>query len=713
MVLTLLLTFIMDEQLKIKPIKLDKEAIASSNLCERFDETDLKTIGQWVFDGYSRDKKSREKWERRTQAAMDLALQVYKDKSFPWPGSSNVAFPLITIAALQFHSRAYPTLISDYDVVKCRVVGPDPEGAKTARADRISTYMSWQVLEQDQCWEEQKDRLLINLPIIGSCFTKSRYDANKGHKVTETVLSQDLVLDYYAKSVEACPRKTHKIPFFRNEIYSNVKRKVFRDVLAEEWYKQPPGNMSSGPNEARKDNRTGQSPPEGDSTTPFMGLEQHVDMDLDGDGYAEPYIITIEETSQAVLRIVTGFDREEDIQRNEAKEIVSISRMEYFTGYQFIPSPDGGIYGLGFGMLLGPLNESVNSIINQLIDCGTMQVTKGGFLSRGVKIRGGTYTFGPFEWKRVDSTGDDLRKGIVPLEVGEPSQVLFSLLSLLINYVNRVAGTTDPMVGESPGQNTTSGNMQTMVEQGSKIYSAVFKRVWRSMKQEFKKDYILNALYMPIRALYGTKGVAMREDFLGNPDEVCPAADPNLTSEQQAIQQAMMLKANAATTPGYNPDAVERRVLKAMKIDNPDEVFPGIEATGAPKDVKLQIAEMNMQVKMATLQQQQQQFVMTMMEEQRINNAEIMKIQAEIITAQQTLEGDVQDRQIGMLNAMLGTMKTRNDVLIKQIDAAIKLMELKNEQGSIDSGNVLRLARAPGDGGAAAASSPLQAAAAA
>lgn len=672
----------MNELLNVTKIVLDKEAISSPNLTSRFTAQDLDTIGAIVFNGYSADKTSREKWEKRTQAAMDLALQVYKDKTFPWQGASNVAFPLITIAGLQFHSRAYPTLLSGLDVVKARVIGPDPTGVKTARATRIGSYMSWQVLEQDQAWEEQKDRLFINLPIVGSAFTKGRYDADKGYKVTETVLAQDFVLDYFAKSVESCPRKTHRIPLFRNDIYAGVKRGIFADVLSDSWYNTAPVSITPGPEAAKRDNRLGVTPPPADSTTPFYGLEQHVDMDLDGDGYAEPYIITIEEGSQKVLRIVTGFDREEDILRNQGGEVISISRTECFTGYQFIPSPDGGIYGLGFGILLGPLNESVNSIINQLIDCGTMQVTKGGFLSRGVKIRGGNYSFGPFEWKRVDSTGDDLRKGIVPLEIGEPSQVLFSLLSLLINYVNRVAGTTDPMVGESPGQNTTSGNMQTMVEQGSKIYSAVFKRVWRSMKQEFKKDYILNALFMPIRVPFGPESVALREDFLGNPDEVCPAADPNLVSEQQTLQQAMALKANAATTPGYDPDAVERRVLKALKIDNIDEVYPGVKKTGAPKDVKLQIAELNAQVKMAALQQKQQEFVMMLQEEQRMNNAEIMRIQADIIQTQETLKGDEQDRQVAMLNNMLGAMKTKNDVLMKRIEMAMKLMETERGQDS-------------------------------
>lgn len=685
-------------------IKLDAETIASPNLCDRFTDADLDAIGAEVWNGYQSDKDSRAAWERRSQAAMDLAMQVYKDKTFPWPGCSNVAFPLITIAAMQFHSRAYPAIISGTDIVKCRVNGPDPTGNKTLRSERISSYMSWQVLEQDQSWEEQKDRLLFNLPIVGSVFTKSYYCAKKGYKVDETVLAQDFVIDYWAKSVEDCPRKTHLIPFFRNDIYAAVKRGVFRDVLREAWYAQPPSNQARGMAEAKKDNRLGMTPPEGDMTTPFICLEQHVDLDLDQDGYAEPYIITVEETSQTVLRIVTGFDREEDVERNAKGEVVSISRMEYFTGYAFIPSPDGGIYGVGFGTLLGPLNESVNSIINQLIDNGTMQVTGGGFLGKGAKIRGGTYTFGPFQWNRVDSTGDDLRKNIVPLQVGEPSQVLFSLLSLLINYVNRIAGTTDPMVGENPGQNTPAENMRTMVEQGAKIYSAVFKRVWRSLKQEFKKDYILNALYMPERVSFGEGAEVFREDFLGNPDEISPAADPNLTSEQMAINQAVMLKQNAATTPGYDPDAVERRVLKAMKVDAIDQVYPGIKATGAPKDSKLQIQEMKTQVQMAELQMKQAQFAAQLMEEQRMNDAQIAKILSDIETARATLEGDMQDRQVSMLNAMLGFTKTRNEAISKRIDVILKAMEVKREQnGSDNGGNVARLAGASGDGALAAA----------
>lgn len=694
---------------------LDKNAILSPNLCDRFSSEDLARIGSCVFDGYRQDLQSRYKWERRVQSALDLAMQVQKDKSFPWPGCSNIAFPLVTIAALQFHSRAYPALIAGTEVVKCRVIGSDATGEKTARAARISTHMSWQALEEDQAWEEQKDRLLINLPIVGTTFVKSYYDADKGHRVAETVAAQDLVIDYWAKSLECCPRKTHVIPYFRNMLHTEITRGTFRDVREEAWYGNPPAQSSGDEAEAKRDNRKGIFPPPADETTPFSLLEQHVDLDLDGDGYAEPYIITIESTSKCVLRIVTGFDRLEDITRNAQNEVVSITRMEYFTKYELIPSPDGGIYGVGFGVLLGPLNESTNSLINQISDAGTMSITAGGFLGRGAKIRGGKYTFSPFEWQRVDSTGDDLNKSLVPLPVREPNGVLFQLLSLLIGYVERISGTTDPMVGENPGQNTTAETMRTMVQEGQRVYSAIFKRVWRCMKEEFRKGYILNAIYMPARKSFGEGQVALREDYLRNPDEVAPAADPNVASDQMAITLATALKASAAQTPGYNIEEVEKRYLKALKIEGIEQVYPGIQATGMPKDPKLQIEEMRMQVRGQEMQMEQQRFqaeqmrwVIEMKEEIRLNDANIAEIQASILEMRETVSGDAQDRQVAMFTSIMSSLKEQNsgklkqiDVILKQYDLAMKQIEVRDAENSSDSRNVRRLERPSGNSRAA------------
>lgn len=667
-----------------QPITLDAAAIKSSNLCDRFSETDLKRIGEECWAGYTRDEFSRGTWLKRNEAGMDLALQIQKDKTFPWPDSANVAFPLVTIAAQQFHARAYPAIVDGPDVVKCEVFGSDETGEKTAHADRVGTHMSWQLLQQDKAWEEQEDKAILNLSIVGTNFKKSYFSASRGHNVSELVLAKNLVLDYWAKSVEDCPRKTQYLPTFRNEVYENVMRETWRDILKEPWYQGTPV-VTRNVAQTNQDNRQGVMPPAPDDTASFMFLEQHCSMDLDEDGYAEPYIITFDRGSKTVVRIVTRFDRESDIERatsgKRRGQILSIKAWEYFTKKTFIPSPDGGIYDIGFGVFLGPLNEAVNSLVNMLLDCGTMQTTGGGFLGRGAKIRGGAYTFAPFEWKRVDSTGDDLRKSIFPLTVNEPSQVLFLLLNLLINYTSRISGTTDMMVGENPGQNTPAQTAQTMVEQGSKIYTAIFKRVWRASKEEFQKLFRLNGRFLPMDREF--PGGATREDYLGNGEEIAPVADPNITSDTQRVQLATAVKQSAMTTPGYNRDEVEKRWLKAMKVQAIDSLFPGTNGAPPPEDPKVTIAKMkeqgNTQRFEAELQVRNQEFVITMMEEQRLNNAKIIQLTAQAAKLEADAQSEQQYAQVATINAMIGEIKARNEHLNSQIDHLLRAAEIESK----------------------------------
>lgn len=685
------------------------ETVRATNLCDRFEKRDLDAIGDWVKSGYQADQHSRAPWIRRTEAAMDLAMQIQKDKTFPWADCSNIAFPLITIAVLQFHARAYPAIVQAPDLVKCRVIGEDEDGEKTKRAGRIASHMSYQYLEEDKAWEEQEDRALINVPVVGTAWKKSYRKVSQGINVSELVLAKDFVLDYYSKSTEESPRKTHLISLPRNEIHEKVLRGVYRDVLADAWYlSNPQGSRNT--QRINADNRAGVTPPPPDETTPFLAGEQHVLLDLDGDGYAEPYIITFEEGTGAVLRIVTRFDRPEDIERvstgTRKGQIIRISPMEYFTKIPFIPSPDGGIYDVGFGVLLGPLNESVNTIVNQLTDAGTMQTTAGGFLGRGAKIRGGVYTFQPFGWNRVDSTGDDLRKSIFPLPVNEPSAVLFQLLSLLINYVGRVSGTTDAVVGENPGQNTPAETQRSMIEQGQKIYSALFKRRWRAMKEEFKKGYILNAIYLPTKVKYGSAGaLAMREDYLGDPDAVCPEADPNITSEGQAFQQAMALKQAAATTPGYDVEAVEMRYLKALKIDAPTQVYGGLKKFPPPGDPKMAIEEKRLESKKLEWTIKQQQFILTLQEDRRKNDAQIIMLEAQATKFLADASGGEEERQIQLINAQIGAAKVHSDHIQSQIDLVLRGLDHDRqvaEGQAPEEGGMGRVADASNDGVTAA-----------
>ncbi len=645
-------------------IEINEQVWSSPNLCERFDKEDLKTIGTWVNEGYQRDLQSRLPWQRRMEAAMDYALQVQKAKTFPWPNCSNVVFPLVTIAALQFSARSYSNIIQGTDVVRYRTLGPDTDGSLRARADRIGRHMSWQVLEEDLSWEEQHDRLLINLSIVGTNFIKS-YNTGE-HNTSELVVAKDLIINYWAKSVEAAARKTQRILLYRNDIYERVQAGLFRDVLSEAWFNQ---DATTQPDSQPHDIRQGITISPSDQDTPFGGLEQHRLLDLDGDGYAEPYIVTTEENSQEVLRIVARYDRKEDVDKNMSGKILKIRPMEYYTKYSFIPSPDGGIYDVGFGILLGPLNEAVSSGINQILDAGTMANSNGGFLGRGTKMRSGAMTFAPWEWKPVPSTGDDLRKSMVPFPVREPSDVMFKLLGLLIEYTDRIAGTTDNMVGENPGQNTPAETSRNMTEQGMQVYNVIFKRVWRSMKEEFKKLYKLNGVFLESTSHFGAQNsIIRREDYKSNPDLVAPVADPNITSSGMRMMQVQLLRQAAHTVPGYAIDVVEKKFLSALKIDDIESVYPGPDKVPPLPNPKLQVEQLKIDGQKMKLEHDKAMTILGIQAARAKTDAEIKLIHAQILEIIKGVQNEEAEMKLKIFEAYVDTLQAHGEMLGNSIE---------------------------------------------
>ena len=366
------------------------DVVQSPNIVEMLDEADLNTISYNVYTGFQADLLSRSAWEKRTEDAMKLALQVSEAKSFPWPGASNVKFPLITIAALQFHARSYPVLINGETPVQCRVIGDDTTGAKEARAHRVSQFMSYQILEEDTNWESEMDRVLISQPIVGCAFKKSYFDPILKHNVSENILAKDFVVNYWTKHLDTSPRITQIQYLSKNDIYERVARGLWSEMTEVRPAAVPQSNMTLAQNKAQ-----GMTAPDSiDDSTPYEILEQHTFIDLDNDGYAEPYIIWMRRDTKQILRIVARYFTK-SIEKDDKGNVLSITAESYFTKFPFIPSPDGGFYDLGFGSLLGPLNQSIDTLLNQLIDTGTMANTAGGFLSRGIKLRGGNFNFAP------------------------------------------------------------------------------------------------------------------------------------------------------------------------------------------------------------------------------------------------------------------------------------------------------------------------------
>jgi chaperonin GroES len=381
------------------------------------------------------------------------------------------------------------------------------------------------------------------------------------------------------------------------------------------------------------------------------------------------------------MRIVLNCDRVEDIEWNDAKEIVNIIPTEYFTKYSFIPAPDGGFYDSGFGVLMGPLNESVNTAINQLFDAGTVQNMGGGWLGRGAKMKAGQTPFKPGEWKTVDSTGDDLRKNMVPVPTVEPSQVLFQLLGLLIEYTNLLAGSTDTVLGKNPGQNTPAETSRNMTESGLQIYSTIFKRIWRSMKEEFKKYHVLNRKYLPDTTTFGQgKYTIKREDYLTNPDWVRPAADPNIVSAGQRLGQASAIRDAAYNAPGgYDIEAVERNFLRAMRVQNLAEIFPGFEAFPPSTDPKVQIEQMRTQIDQADQELEQWKFIKEWQEAIRLNSAKIQLLEAQAVGIFADIEDTRKASVTDAYRAFIEGLQSVNTMLSGRIDSQVKLMQERNK----------------------------------
>src|SRR3990167_7274899 len=614
------------------------------NIADSLSEERLKEISNQVYEGYQADLLSRKGWEKSVEEWLKLATLAAEARMFPWPKASNVKYPIVATAAMQFSARAYPTLIpSDGQVVRCKVIGKDMDGQKAARADRLSKFMSWQLLYDMDCWEDDMDKLLITLPVIGCAFKKTYYDKSKDKNVSDLVMPQDLVINYWAKSLEGAERKTQRVEMSRRLVKERQLEGLFLDIKL---------NATQVQGELSDVNKTLTKPPKEDETTPYIILEQHTFLDLDDDGYEEPYIVTFEENSKKVLRITARFNVE-DVKTNNKGKVTSIKPTEYYTKYGFIPNPDGGFYDVGFGLLLGPINDSVNSIINQLIDSGTLSNLQSGFIGKGIRIRLGDQRFQPGEWKAVNATGDDLQKQILPLPVREPSGTLFKLLELLIQSSKELASISEIFVGKMPGQNTSATTTMATIEQGMKVFTAIYKRVYRSLDSEFYKLFELNEKYLDPQ----TETAVLDEpidpgDFDGENYDVCPAADPAATSKQEKLAKAQGLMEIGGQLGTLDKLKVTQRILEAMEEPNWQEL---ISQQGPPPDPKVVALQQKAQIDQQKAQMDMQKAQMDQAMSQREMET---KLQMEAAMTQQKLSAEQQMAQMKLGQAKMEMQAT-------------------------------------------------------
>lgn len=609
------------------------ELIDAENIAEEMGEEELGRLGEKVSREFEVDVGSRAEWQEANDEAMKLAQQVMEEKNFPWPKAANIKYPLLTVAAIQFAARAYPAIINGPDVVKGRVRGKDdgvpaqqegptpgfqgdgtwtpgvpdiqtpqlqpgvpqqgpqarqqpPEqqwqvepGAKKQRADRVGRHMSYQLLDEMEEWEPETDKLLHILPILGCAFRKTYFSPSLGRNVSELVLPGDFVVHYYTKSLATCPRATHVIRLHPYEIEERIRDGRFIDFD----YGQPAG---SEPN---------------DEESPHEFLEQHRLEDLDEDGYPEPYIVTVHKETGKTVRIVARFD-ENSISYGDKEQVTRIEGREYFTKYGFIPSFDGSFYDIGFGFLLRPMSEAINGAINRMLDAGTLQNMSGGFIGSGMRIKGGDARFRPGEFKRVISVGGSIKDNIVMMPWPGPSPAMFQLLGLLIEAARDITSVKDIMTGDQGPPGEGAARTMARIEQGMKVFSAIYKRVFRSLKAEFQKLARLNRLYLEpdtYFTLLDDPEAVGPDDYNLDDLDILPVADPNMVNEVQKLAQAQFLQSFLADTY-IEPLEARRRIFAAVGITDSEALLkeqPAPDPTISAKADEIEVKKREVEIK--------------------------------------------------------------------------------------------------------------------
>jgi len=548
-----------------------------ANLADEMDEGDLDELVTELLSSYKDDLESRQDWLDQYTDGLDLLGIKSDDREEPFRGATGVYHPLIAESATQFQAGAYKELLPPGGPTQTRIIGNEtPEVVE--QAERVRNYMNFMVLDVMEEFDPELDQMLFYLPLAGSAFKKTYFDQTLNRPVSKFVMPDDLVVSYTESSLETTPRFTHVINMNLNDVRKLQVSGFYRDteLFADE------ANEGDEAKEKVQD-LTGfrRSVQASDSVTL---LEMHVDLDLPGyeekdddgeeTGIAIPYIVTIHEETAEILAIRRNYDQ------GDAKK----SKIRYFTHYKFLPGL--GFYGFGLIHMIGGLTKSATSILRQLIDAGTLANLPAGFKARGLRVRDEDLPLQPGEFRDVDAPGSSIREAIMPLPYKEPSGTLLQMLGVLVDSGRRFASVTDMNIGEGSQANPV-GTTVALLEQGTKVLSAIHKRLHYAQRQELRILANVIKNYLPPEYPYqipGDVGSSAKTDDFDDRIDIVPVSDPAMFSMSQRVTLAQTQLQLAQSAPQIH-DLYEayRRMYLALNIQNVDKILPPKDEV-APKD---------------------------------------------------------------------------------------------------------------------------------
>ena len=565
-------------------------------------ESKVGGIGQDVVTEYDQDYNDSDYQRRKKTWAkgQSLVRQEIEQKNTPFEHAANVKYPLMTTAAVQFASRAYPEIVQGNTVVRPKIVGdttppapaqapqqpqrpqqgqrqgqrpqqpqgqpqapqqgqpqqpaPDPGPSKIERAENVCRFINWQLFNEIHEWEEDTDKLMGMLPLYGSMFRGVYYSQEKKRICTEILTPEELILPYNTPSIKDSPRISKEFPLYPKQVRERVRSGMYDHAPHFD---------------------------DEDSEAPETFIEQCKWLDLDGDNFKEPYLVTVHKDSGDCVRISPNY-RMEDIIQNEDGEISRIKQLQYYVKYTFIPSTDRSIYDLGFFDLLYPINSVINTVINQLLDSGTRQNTGSGFISAGFLREKGNVSLRNGEFKSVADNGQKIRDQIYQMDWKGPSPTLFQLLGFMVDSGRDIGNLKEVLEGTQQTNQTATTTM-ALIEQGLKVFSGIYKRIHRTLSDElslirFWNHEIRNPLYGEV---IDTR--FSQDDFADDDLDFVPVSDPAVVTDMQKMGRVQFLL-QFLNDPYFDQMKLREQAFEGANIDGFDELKAGQD----PEKVKLQ-----------------------------------------------------------------------------------------------------------------------------
>lgn len=665
-------------------MKLLKKYSEMSNISDELDEQFLYQLGIDLVKQVAIDDNTRQEWMDKYNEALKIAKQTIEPKEYPFEKASNVKIPLILQGCVQFNARIMPEIIQNNKTVYAAISGT-PNIEDEASAKRVSDHMSLQTMKICENWISDTDKMLIALPLVGTVFRKWTYDPICRKPCSFLCLPTEIIVSNDVSSLEKAERVTHVMRMSRNEIIERIRFGIFsKDCLMDSDIDSDNGDVTGDTNFASDDDEKELPSDAIDSRDNYIIWEVATFMDLDDDGYCEPYTVTLMRKTKKICRIMARYD-ERDFVTNSKGELVRINPVIFYAAHHFLPSPDGTFLGMGFGQMLLQLNSAINTITNQLVDAGTLANMQGGFVSKDLRLRKGELQFSAGEWKLVNfNVGmGNLSNHIYPLPFKEPSQTLMSLLQFLVDFGRQTANISDILMGNPASANMPATSVVSLIEQGSKIFSSILTRLYESLRKEFNILFKINGKYLPLypdKDLMTKNGFITLQDYTNEKFSIYPIANPAMGMDAVRLAKMQVLM-QLAQDPLINKMEVLKRYLIALGIPEPEKL---IVPPQPPQPDPLMMAQV------AELQARAQEITMRGAKIMRDGDLEAVRLELDELRLKKDASYQGGQLAIGKANAIAALTTAESRQIGNQTAEASRLVdsEVAKSQIGLDFGQI-------------------------